>query len=424
MAILMRMPKIGVNMTEGTILQWEIQEGEFVREGDHILTAETDKAAQEIYASGSGVLVKHLAAVGQVVLCQEPIAVIAEKGETVAEADIEALITDLGIQESKVTESDRHQDATSGSHFDSVRESEQIPSEGAGSEVSPAAARVKISPLARKAAEQLGIDYRLIPPAQPGARITQEDVEAYMKGNSAPAHAQVRPADELVVERLIPLSGIRKAIADKMTMSITTIPRAQLNVRANAGHLIELRESTLKNGNKVGFSALLVKAAAMCLAKHPVLNSRLRGNNVALLHDINIGVAVDTERGLMVPVIHRAGTKGIAEINQELLEKTARARSAGLTSEDIANGTFTITNLGMIGIEQFFPVINPPQCAILAVGAFAREPAAEEQADTVTIKTRFWLSLAFDHRIVDGAPAGRFLMDLKRIIECPSAIAG
>ena len=167
---------------------------------------------------------------------------------------------------------------------------------------------------------------------------------------------------------------------------------------------------------------LIVRSCAAAIEKHPLINSQLQGHEIRMIRDINIGVAVDAEKGLVVPVIHGANRKGVIQINKELREKADKARTGTLAQEDMQNSTFTITNLGMLGIEQFIPIINPPECAIVAIGSIVKEPIVDKSTEQVRVAPLFWMSLAFDHRIIDGAPAGRFLADLKQIMEWPYAI--
>ena len=399
----MTLPKIGVNMTEATIVEWMVKEGDTIKEGDHILTAETDKATQEIYSTQDGVLAKILADTGKTVKTQEPIAIIADSGEDIS--SVSAPTVDTPSETSSAAEA-------------------ESPPAPAGRTVRPAGesgGRVRISPLAKKSAKDLGIDFRSVPPAKPGARITKKDVDAYAQGGKAAPAAPV--SGEYEIDRIIPISNIRKTIGDRLTMSVTTMPRAILNVRVNAENLLAWKKGCAQRGNKVGMTDLIVKAVAKAVTRHPLINSRLGDGAIQISKTVNVGVAVDTEKGLMVPVIHRAEEKGVTQINIELREKAVRARAGNPKSEDLQNGTITVTNLGMIGIEQFIPVINPPECAILAVGTVVREPVVVEDTDEITIKPMMWLSLAFDHRIIDGAPAGRFLMELKEILEWPLSIA-
>lgn len=401
MAKVINLPKIGVNMTEAVVVEWLVSEGDEITLDQHIVTMETDKAAQDIYSSDSGVILKILREEGETVICQEPFYVIGEPGE-----DVSLLISGKNESVKKLP-----------SQLKSLVPKSSIQGETPSQ-------RIKISPLAKKMAKENGIDYHVLSPASPGARITEKDVEGYLQGLALP-QIQTKPgldSGEPAGDRELPLTGIRRTISDRMTVSASSIPRAVLNLRVTAEELLRWKEKSAENGNKIGITDIIIKAVSKAIQRHPLINARFDGNKITILHDINIGVAVDTERGLMVPVVHHADQKGVLEISRELRQKAARARSSQIQNDDINYGTFTITNMGMLGIEQFIPIINPPQCAILAVGSIEKEVVVDDN-DQFQVQRRFWLSLAFDHRIIDGAPAGKFLSELKKILEWPILLA-
>lgn len=415
MASLMVLPKIGVNMVEATIVEWVAKLGDEIKEGQHIVTVETDKATQEIVASHSGTLVRIFAEKGQVLKCQEPLALIASQGERLSADDIKELMRNTPDSKTFAAAEEMGRESVE------VRENSGV-------------ARVKISPLAKKIASSLGIDFRMIP-IQEDIRITKKDVLAFSKSRSESSLKDLgdrggqkedgrleTKGKGLTVDRIIPVTAIRRTIAEHLTLSVNTIPRAILNVRVNAENLISWKEGCASRGHKVGFTDLIIRACAVAIERHPLINSQLVGNEIRIFREINIGVAVDTEKGLMVPVIENANKKGIVSINRELREKIETVRSGAARSEDNGQSTFTVSNLGMIGVEQFIPIINPPECAILAIGAITREPVAQGNKDEIKISPIFWISLAFDHRILDGAPAARFVSELKEILEWPYAI--
>ena len=204
-----------------------------------------------------------------------------------------------------------------------------------------------------------------------------------------------------------------------MSESNLTTPSASLTLKADAGELVKWRSRLKAQGQSVSYNDILVLICAKALGNHPVMNSSTTGDRIRLIDEINIGVAVDTKKGLMVPVIHNADKKGLLDISREFVEKAQRAQEGKATADDISNGTFTITNLGMYEIEQFTPIINPPECAILAVGAIMKEVVVNKETSELEIKDRIGLTLVFDHRIVDGAPAARFLQNIKHLIEWP-----
>jgi len=402
---IMNLPKLGVNMTDAIITGWLVNEGDTVKEGDHILDAETDKASQEIYATESGIITKILVQTGETALCQEPIALLAEPGEKLDESfDIKA--QDTGKKEDVRPVTDK--------------------TDGKPTVVNVVShdSRVRISPLAKKVAKDMKIDFKQVPPSVSGGRIIKADVLAFAEGmkSNISKLTQVKitsygGGNEIL--EIIPLIGARKVIAERMNESNLTKPCAALTLHADAGKLVKWRDKLRKNGKAVSYNDLLVYIAAGALREYPIINSIMADKEIRLLKDINIGVAVDSEKGLMVPVIHNANKKGVIEISEELRSKIDRVKSGKGSVDDLTGGTFTITNLGMFEIEQFAPVINPPECCILAVGAVIREPVVVDDSDRIEVRSRIQLTLVFDHRIVDGAPAARFLQRIKHLIEWP-----
>jgi pyruvate dehydrogenase E2 component (dihydrolipoamide acetyltransferase) len=230
----------------------------------------------------------------------------------------------------------------------------------------------------------------------------------------------VKPVNSLNgILEVIPLTGIRKVISERMNESSLTKPCAALTLHVDADKLMEWRNQLKKNNKTVSYNDLLVVVTAKALKEFPIINSKMADKEIQLLRDINIGVAMDTEKGLVVPVIRNADSKGLLEISEEFRMKAERARNGKSSFYDLSEGTFTITNLGMFEIEHFTPIINPPECCILAVGAIIREPVVATDSDKIEIRSRMQLTLVFDHRIVDGAPAARFLQRIKHLIECP-----
>jgi pyruvate dehydrogenase E2 component (dihydrolipoamide acetyltransferase) len=411
------LPKIGVSMTEATIVRWLVGEGDYVHPDQPVLEAETEKAVQEIPSTVSGVLARILAKPGDTVQCHEPIAVFVDRGEVLPEG------FEPSPEKTGGAAAARGQSGAAGPAWavgpagpaapgaapPSGQHGVARPSERPGAHEG-AQARVKISPLAKKLAKELGVDYTGIVPSKPGGRIEREDVLSHAAG--------VKALEEAGGE-LVPLQGTRKVIARRMLESARSTARAALFTSADAAGLVARRGKLNERGGKIGYTDILVMAVAKALAEFPAMNSRLEGDAVRVPRDINIGVAVDTEHGLTVPVIRNADRKGVAAISGELAAKAERARARKSTRDDVSGGTFTVTNLGMYGVESFVPVINPPECAILAVGAIRRQPVAARDRDAVELRPVCALTLVFDHRVVDGAPAARFLQRVKEMIENP-----
>lgn len=411
MAKIMNMPKIGVNMTDGKITEWLVKEGDRIAEGDAILSAETDKAVQEIYSNESGRIAKFLVQEGETAVCQEPLAILAEENE-----DISGLLAEVGGP--APSSAPAAPPARSAASPVSVAGNGHGEGRGRG--------RIRISPLARKMAEDRGIDIGVLTPAEPGARIVKEDVlrfagEPSGPGSASPPGGAISGTQDRQPKR-VPHSGIRRVIAERMQQSNVEIPRAVLNIPIEAEELLAWKESYARRGQKTSLNSLIIKALGRALADNPAMNARWTPEAVEILPSIHVGIAVDTERGLLVPVIRDVDRKGVREIDRELKDKAERARSGSARSEELSGSTFTVTNLGNLGIESFTPVVNPGECAILAIGAVEVRPVWNPAIEEFEPVQAFTASLAFDHRIVDGAPAGRFLARLKELMEEPLGI--
>jgi pyruvate dehydrogenase E2 component (dihydrolipoamide acetyltransferase) len=262
----------------------------------------------------------------------------------------------------------------------------------------------------------MGIDWKVLSPAKAGGRVVRADVLAFASTRATgPASAAVASGTPA---RVIPYAGIRRIIGERLGESARTIPTVALTLHAEVGKLTAWREGLKENNFSVGYTEMMVMIVARALREHPIMNSKLVGDEIHLVGEINVGVAVDTDRGLMVPVIRDVGCKGLREISEEYRRKVQAAKSGRAGADDLTGGTFTLTNLGMFGIEGFVPIINLPECCILGLGAIRRESVVRED-DSVDIVSRMRMTLVFDHRIVDGAPAARFLQRIKHLVEWP-----
>ncbi len=396
MARKMTLPKIGVNMTEAVIAKWLVKPGDKVAEGDAIIEAETDKSTQEIYATEGGIVAKLLADEGQTVECYADILVLVDEGEEYQE------------------------EAAPAKKEEPTAKATTAPAPAAAATPVPVApavsgARVRVSPLAKKIAKERGIDYHMVPPATPGGRIVKNDVLAFLASGGAAAPGVGGNLD------VIPMSVMRKTIAARMTQSVLEKPCVGLVTTADATALLALRAKYKEKGVKISMDAILAKMAAKALSIHRNINTILEGSDLIVKRDVNIGVAVDTEKGLMVPVVKNADIKSLAEVSQNLSAMVEDAQASRLGADAMSGGTFTITNLGMFGVEEFGPIINPPECCILGVGALKKEFVPDEN-DQPKLTTTFKMTLVFDHRIVDGAPAARFLKTLKEFVEMPELL--
>ncbi len=396
------MPKVGLTMTEGTITQWHKREGERVGKGELLFTFETEKSTLEYESPLEGVLARILVPVGQVTPCLAPVADIDRQSPA-------------SIPHAPVSPRARLRARELGIDIATV------PASGPGGVVlerdvlacterqSGAAART--TPVAQRAAAELGVDLAAVKGSGPGGRITREDVDRAAESRRQP------PSPPPNLQALTPA---RRITAQRTAESARTAPHVTLTTEADATALVSAREQLIAElGEKVSYNALLVAIAARALKEHPQLNASWAEGGIALHNHIAIGVAVDTPRGLYVPVVPDASSP-LVQIHRVLTELLARTLAGTAGNDDFSGGTFTITNLGMYEIDAFTPIVNQPQCAILGVGRIAGKPVA--RGEQVVVRQMMTLSLSFDHRVVDGAPAAQFLQRIKALIERPFAL--
>lgn len=388
MAIAITIPRLGWNMEEGIFAGWLKQDGELVRAGDPLFSLEGDKATQDVESIDPGILriPPTAPAIGAKVIVGAVIGYLVEAGAA-SDLDVPSLRPDDEAE---------------------VRPTPEAP---AASVAPERGNRTRSTPLARRIARDLGIDLTRLAGSGNGGRIRKADVLRAAKADDRPASA-----------RSIPISPARRTIAARMVASGTTAAPVTLTTTVDATNLVSLRRQYKEAGSPArlvpSIADLFAKLTALALRDHPMLNSRWADDRIELSEAIHIGIAVDTEAGLLVAVlrdVERLSLSQIAERSRAVIE---RIRARRFSLEDISGGTFTITNLGAFGIESFTPIINPPECAILGLGRIARQPVMV--GEQVVARERMALSLTFDHRIVDGAPAARFLQDLAAKVENPS----
>lgn len=381
------MPKLGLTMTEGTIEKWLKQEGNRVEKGEPLVEIITEKINFQYESPASGILRKILHHEGETVPVTTPIAIIAEEGEAVAEVERTKPEVPLGAPLPAAVQ----------------RESKE-PSQ-----------RIFISPIARKMAQEKGIDLSSIKGSGPMGRIIKMDV---LKA----AEKEVTPPIRKPSEKWIPLKGIRRIIAKRMTESFQNVPHFYLSLEIDMTSCLalheQLREEVEKRARvRLTLTDILVKVTASALKEHPIINSRIEEDQIHLIEEINIGVAIALGDGLIVPVIHHADQKSLTEIASTLRDLTQKAKEGKLSLEDVAGGTFTLSNMGMLGIDKFNPIINPPECSILGVGRTVEKPVFH--GGEIKVRPMAWFSLSSDHRIVDGAAASLFLNHIKKWAEHP-----
>jgi pyruvate dehydrogenase E2 component (dihydrolipoamide acetyltransferase) len=395
-------------MESGTIVRWLKSEGERVERGEPLYELDTEKVTQEVEADASGVLLKILAGEGDEIEVGRAIAVIGEEGEKVEVAAPEP-------------------DAAPAERAPEPAAEEPAATEASAAESAPSAdgGRVKASPLARRIARERGIDLAAITGTGPEGRIVAEDVEraehapraATAAAGASPARAAPVPAGEVEV---VPLKGIRKAIARRMTEAWEA-PAFQIAVTADMTAAIRLREALVarvaEGETRPTYSDILTKVCAVALMRHRAVNALFAGEEIHLQPTANVGIAVAVENGLLVPVLRSCETKTIPRLAAERADIVARTRAGTLRQEDLEGGTFTISNLGMYGVDRFVAVLNPPQAAILAVGAI--EERAVVLDGELVARPVMELTLTCDHRSVDGATAAEFLRTVKQFLEEP-----
>jgi pyruvate dehydrogenase E2 component (dihydrolipoamide acetyltransferase) len=420
-----RMPKLGMAMKKGVVTKWLKAEGETVQEGTDLLEVATEKISAVVPAPASGLLGRVVADPGGELPVGALLGLIGEPGDAfppreelaaaaAAPTPGAAAAPGPGGAAAPTQAGDSRGRATA----DSATLPHQGAAPGAGSlEAAPA------SPAARRRARELGVDIALVPPGAAGKRITTEDVEAFAAAAPAPSEAgpvEAVPAEAVPAEaappgRVLPFAGIRKVVAERLSDSLRTMAQVTIAREADVSALAARRTALAAGfeaatGIRLTYTDLLVEAVAGLLPEHPLLNSTLTEQGIVVADAVHIGVAVALEDGLIVPVIRDAGTRSLGELASARAELAGKAQAGTLSLDEVEGGTFTISNLGAFGADAFTPIVNPPQCAILGVGRIVDRPVVVD--GRVEVRPTTWLSLTFDHRIVDGAPAAQFLQAL------------
>jgi len=440
MAVEIILPMMGETMDEGKIVEWLVNVGQSVRKGEPIFQVETDKAVLEVESPAEGVLRKIFHDAGSTVPVLTVVGLIGEPGEDIAAygastpAQAQVPVSSSGpvalreVPEKpapprRIFASPRARKLAAQQDVDLSRVKGTVP----GRRIVERDVRTYLeaqplaTPVARKMVADARLDLLEIQGTGPSGRITKADVQAALaevaKG-TAPTSSPAEPP----APKGLPLTGLRGIIAERMSSSAHTTARVTLTTEIDATELVRLRTLLKKQfeaslGFAISYTDILVAAVAKALREHPYMNVQLTDEGIQSVSHINVGVAVDTERGLLVTVIRDADDKEIPEIASTLRELVARAREGKSTLDDLTGGSFTITNLGMYDIDAFTPIINLPECAILGVGRLREKPAV--LGGQICVRQMMALSLTFDHRLVDGAPAARFLQRIKELVEEP-----
>ncbi|MBN2470375.1 MAG: 2-oxo acid dehydrogenase subunit E2 [Anaerolineae bacterium] len=435
MAETIQMPKLGFDMAEGTLVRWVKQIGDQVSKGEVLAEIETDKATIEIEASASGALLKFLVSEGDVVPVGADIAIVGEEGESVPEGDAPAPAEK--VEEEPAEEKPAEEPA----------EAEKAPAK----ETAPADADegeevderlpggVKASPLARRMAEDKDINLKQVKGTGPGGRIVKRDIEGF---TPSAAPAEKAPAEKPARGAAIPAasfgevpsgpdveveqtSKLRSRIASRMIEAKQQVPHFYVTTEMDVDAMLALRkqlnDSLEEGGTRISVNDMIVKAAALTLRKYPNLNSHYYGDKVVRHKRINIGVAVALDEGLMNVVTKDADKASIGTIAAQNKDMIARAREGKVKTDDIEGATFTVSNLGPYDVDHFIAIINPPEAAILAIGAGKKVPVVREDG-TLGVGARMKVTISVDHRVSDGAEAAEFLQQMKQLIENPTRL--
>ncbi len=446
MAYEVKMPKFGETMNEGTILNWLKSEGEKIEEGEPLFEVETDKASLEVEAPEGGILGKIIVQENESTPIGEIVALITEEGEKIEASE--------KSKESEVKEN-KTEELNEGIKTENVEVKKQVEQQEKSQEkkqvnftekikASPAARTVanengisleevtiqgdrdaiikadvveylnespKLTPVARKMVREYELDPEKISGTGPEGRITRKDIENYRKKENVPETSGQE----------VPLTNIRKIIGERMSQSSRQAPHVTLTMEANMEEVVNLRKRLLELTDiHITYTDMLAFAVIKALKDYPEMNCHYQDEKLIIQGDINIGIAVDIEEGLVVPVIKNTAGMGLENLAQEREKLAEKARGGNLTADEMKGGTFTISNLGNFGIEIFTPIINPPEIGILGVGQIKEKPVVEN--GDVVVKPMMWLSLSFDHRAIDGAPASEFLALVKELLENPGSL--
>jgi len=382
------MPRLDPGMQSGKIVEWLKKEGETVRKGEPILVVEGEKTTFEVEAPESGLLTKIIADIGTEVQVAQPIAVIGTPGASAP-----------GTAPMRVA-------------------AERPPLPTASTGYGAPSDRVVASPAARRLAQEYGVNLTSVKGTGPAGRITREDILAAKDAGQPTTQATqtVSKMPQAQVLKRVKLSGVRKVVAERLSYSARTVVPVTITLEADATKLMAMKERQ----SHIGFTAFSVKAVAKALRSHPEVNSTIENDEVTTYSDVNVAVAINTEQGLIAPVIRNADKLSLQDISSTIEDLARKATENTLGIENLTGGTFTVTNLGAYDVESFAPIINPPQCAILGLGRIGYKPCAHGK--DVVARPSTLLTLVFDHRIIDGVPAAKFLRDVKRNLEDPEEL--
>jgi len=406
------MPKLGLTMTEGLIVEWKVKEGDLVKKGDILFILETEKVTHEVEAAQDGVLAKIIVAENETVPVGTVVAYLGLAGEDPALLDSGALRPESA------------QPAAGSAVAESIPDLNLSVSRPEA-EAAQSGGRPSSTPLAKKMAREYGVDLRTLAGTGLGGRIIAADVtKAYESQNKFESPAGV-PMLEADGDQLVPLTGMRRAIAKQMLASKVSTAQTYMTLTVDATKMLAYREDLLpyieqKHNLRVSITDLLMKITAAAILEHPVINTRWTDAGILYLKAVHMGMAMALANGLIVPVIRDINAKTVSQIARQRLALIRKGRENSFLPDDISGSTFTLSSMGMFGIEEFTSNINLPESAILAVGAIIDKPVA--RAGQVVIRPMMKMTLSYDHRIIDGAEAGKFMRTLRSLVENPIRI--
>ncbi|KAA3648608.1 MAG: pyruvate dehydrogenase complex dihydrolipoamide acetyltransferase [Bacteroidetes bacterium] len=411
-AKIIKMPKLSDTMKEGTVAKWTKKVGDKVESGEILAEIETDKATMEFESFEDGILLYQGLGEGESAAVDTILAIIGEKN-----ADFQALIDSYQVEVNHVDEEAQSEEVAKSESTKADSGSEPVKSNVVNS-----GGRVKISPLALRLANEKNIDINSIQGTGDGGRIIKRDIENYQPSSKTTPTAS---ASTIGVEDYteFPISQMRKTIAKRLSESKFTAPHFYLTIDINMEQAIAARKAINAIPDvKISFNDLVIKAAAVALKKHPNVNSSWLGDKIRTNKHVNIGVAVAVDEGLLVPVVRYADTKQLSHISSEVKDFAQRAKDKKLQPQDWEGSTFSISNLGMFGIEEFTAIVNPPNACILAIGTIRQTPIVKD--GQIVVGNMMKVTLSCDHRVVDGASGSEFLQSFKTFIENPVTILG
>lgn len=419
------MPKLSDTMTEGTLVKWLIKEGDSVANGDEVAEVETDKATMTMSSFADGVIHKIYIKEGESAALGGALALVLEDGEDApddadtppATAGGEPAAEEAPASSSPAPAAAPATAATPAKTGSSLPQASTLSGD-----------RAKASPLAKRLADEHGINVGTLRGSGPGGRVVKDDVlmvaaGGFSGGGGTGGGIGLNAPVSDRGDEVLPLSGMRRVIADRLLLSKTTVPHFYLNVEIDAEPMMQLRskvnEASIENGGpKYTVNDFIMRASVMAAVKVPQVNAEFQGDSILQFGEVNLAIAVAIDDGLVTPVIRSAQTKNMRQLSGEIRDLAGRARDKKLTPDEMQGGTMTISNLGSYGVNNFDAIINPPQAAILSVGTISKQPVVND-ANQIVPGMRMWIGMSCDHRVIDGAVGATYMAELKRLLENP-----